>query len=40
MSNFLPELRELLNKHSKEGVSDTPDFVLACYLRDCLDTFN
>ena len=40
MSNFLPELRELINKHSKEKNSNTPDFALATYLRDCLDSFD
>jgi len=33
---FAQELRELLNKHSKEGKSNTPDLILAKYIMDCL----
>lgn len=33
---FKEELRALLNRHSVENASDTPDFVLAEYLLDCL----
>lgn len=38
--NFEYELRELINKHSRENGSDTPDFILAQYLTHCLDAFN
>ena len=34
------ELSELLNKHSLENESNTPDFVLAEYLIDCLEAFD
>lgn len=34
------ELRSLLNRYSAEGGSGTPDFLLAEYLLDSLDTFN
>lgn len=37
---FLDELSALLNKHSLESWSNTPDFVLAQYLCQCLETFN
>lgn len=37
---FQEELENLINKHSKENESDTPDFILAKYLNDCLDTYN
>ena len=37
---FLRELQELINKHSKENASDTPDFILAQYLNNCLTNFN
>lgn len=37
---FCTELRQLLNKHSKENGSDTPDFVLAEYLNECLRIFD
>jgi hypothetical protein len=39
-SVFLVELSELINKHRLENDSDTPDFILAQYLNDCLRTFN
>lgn len=35
-TEFHNELRSLLNRHSKENGSDTPDFILARYLSDCL----
>jgi len=37
---FKHELRELLNRHSMENGSDTPDFILANYLCDCLEAWN
>ena len=37
---FAIELQKLLNTMSMESASDTPDYVLAQYLRDCLDAFN
>ena len=39
MSNFLNELQDLINRHSMENPSDTPDYILAQYLQDCLDAF-
>jgi len=36
---FEMELRQLINKHSKENESDTPDYILAGYLLNCLDAF-
>ena len=39
-SSFEKELTELINKHSLENGSNTPDFILAKYLNDCLTTFN
>jgi hypothetical protein len=38
--NFELELRQLLNEHSKENGSNTPDYILAQYLINCLDNFN
>ena len=32
-------LAALLNEHSIEGMSDTPDFLLAEYLINCLDIY-
>ena len=39
MSEFQEELAALINKHSVENETDTPDFILAEYLSDCLDAF-
>ena len=38
--NFERELTELLNKHNQESGSNTPDFVLADYVVQCLQAFN
>jgi hypothetical protein len=38
--DFITELRELLNRRSMENGSDTPDFILAQYLTDCLRAWN
>lgn len=40
MKEFERELAALLNKHSLEGESNTPDYVLAKYLVACLRAFN
>lgn len=37
---FLKELTELINKYSLENRSNTPDFILARYLLDCLKVFD
>jgi hypothetical protein len=37
---FKKELEELINKYSKENGSDTPDFILAEYLYNCLLVFD
>ena len=37
---FRKELVALLNKHSVENGSDTPDFMLADFLVDCLVAWN
>ena len=34
------ELAELLNRHSQENASNTPDFILARYLMACLAAWN
>lgn len=39
-SKFLIQLTSLLNKHSKENQSNTPDYILANYLSSCLNAFN
>lgn len=40
MDAFERELEQLLNRHSMENDSDTPDFVLARYLVECLGAWN
>lgn len=40
MEKFRKELQILINLNSLENGSDTPDFVLAEYLTDCLETFD
>jgi len=37
---FKRELESLLNKYSKENPTNTPDFILAEYLINCLHTFD
>lgn len=39
-SSLRTALKELLNRESAENGSDTPDFILATYLMDCLSAFN
>jgi hypothetical protein len=39
-SEFERELEVLINKHSMENASNTPDFILADYLMKCLETYN
>jgi len=39
MSEFEKELAALINKHSVENETDTPDFILAEYLNNCLSNF-
>jgi len=40
MSEFEKQLRDLINSHNEEAKSDTPDFILAEYLGNCLNAFN
>jgi hypothetical protein len=37
---FEKELSALLNYHSQEQYSDTPDFILAQFLIGCLEQWN
>jgi len=34
------EIASVLNRHSQENASNTPDFLLARFLLDCLGAFN
>ena len=36
---FKNDLRDLINTHSRENGSDTPDFILAQYIENCLFSF-
>ena len=38
--NFTDQLTSLINQHSKENESNTPDFILSTYIHRCLDNFN
>lgn len=40
ISLFRHQLENMINKHCAEAGSDTPDFVLAEYLMDCLQAFD
>lgn len=37
---FEKELEHLINKYCKENESNTPDWILANYLAECLKAFN
>ena len=39
-TEFRQKLQELINQHSMENGSNTPDFILAEYLDDCLQVFD
>lgn len=40
MNDFETELEHLINRFSMENESDTPDFILARYLHNCLKAYN
>lgn len=37
---FVKDLQIVINSYSKENGSNTPDYILAQYLKGCLDNFN
>lgn len=39
-SQFQRDLQDLINKHSMESFSDTPDFILAEFLSACLEVYD
>lgn len=39
-SQFEKELEQLINHHSLENGSDTPDFILARFMTQCLEAWN
>lgn len=40
MSNLRKEIENVINCNSAENGSDTPDFILAEYLTDCLTAYD
>ena len=38
--DFREDLEKLINRHSMENGSNTPDFILAEYLISCLQAFD
>jgi hypothetical protein len=40
VSDLRRDLTETLNRHSAENGSNTPDFLLAKFLLDCLNAFD
>jgi hypothetical protein len=38
--NFVEELSLVINKNSKDNSLNTPDFILAEFLTDCLEAWN
>lgn len=40
LSQFESDLIDILNRHSKESASNTPDYILAHYLHGCLRLFD
>jgi hypothetical protein len=40
MSDFRTDIEYIINKRSMENGSNTPDFILAEYLADCLVAFD
>lgn len=39
MSKFIKDLQSLINEHNLENESNTPDFILANYLNETLNSF-
>jgi hypothetical protein len=37
---FETDLRQLINRHSLENASDTPDYILAQFIAGCVTIFN
>lgn len=40
MTDFEKELSALINRHCLENESNTPDFILANFLKNCMVIFN
>lgn len=40
MSELRQAIENVLNRHSAENGSNTPDYILATYLESCLEAFD
>lgn len=40
VTTLLEDIRDAINRHSAENASNTPDFILAEYLEQCLAAFD
>jgi hypothetical protein len=40
MTALLEDIQSAINRHSAENASNTPDFILAQYLEQCLAAFD
>lgn len=40
MTDFEKDIQKMINRHSMENASNTPDYILAMYLENCLKAFN
>jgi len=40
LDNLRKDIQWAINRNSAENGSDTPDFILADYLMDCLEAYN
>lgn len=40
MATFTEDIEDVINRHSREGDSNTPDFILARFLIECLSAWN
>lgn len=38
--SFEEDIRAVINSHNQENLSNTPDFILACYLVECMNSFD
>lgn len=38
-NSFVKEISAVINRYSLESESDTPDFILATYLANCLNAY-
>ncbi len=38
-TTFIEDLTDIINKHGKNFQCNTPDYILAIYLKNCLDAY-